>query len=195
MDTLGTPVRRADARKNIAAILDAATTTLARDPDASINDIARAAGVGRVTLYGHFESRAVLVAAVVERAMAATERDLSGVDVTGEPVEALRRLLGVTWDLTYRYGALIVAAQRSLPAQEFHDAHEKPIRRMQTLLRRGRRSGAFRADMPLAWQITTIQGVLHGATDATYRGELTAEKAGRLVTETVVASLSPPGGC
>ena len=195
MDTLGTPVRRADARKNIAAILDAATTTLARDPDASINDIARAAGVGRVTLYGHFESRAVLVAAVVERAMAATERDLSAVDVTGEPTEALRRLLGVTWDLTYRYGALIVAAQRSLPAQEFHDAHEKPIRRMQTLLRRGRRSGAFRADMPLDWQITTIQSVLHGATDATYRGELTAEKAGRLVTETVVAALSPPGGC
>src|SRR5436190_340790 len=80
-----TPVRRADARKNIAAILDAATTSLARDPDASINDIAQAAGVGRVTLYGHFESRAVLVAAVVERAMGSTDRDLASVDVTGEP--------------------------------------------------------------------------------------------------------------
>jgi TetR/AcrR family transcriptional regulator, mexCD-oprJ operon repressor len=191
MRTAGTQARRADARKNIAAILDAATTSLARDPDASINDIARAAGVGRVTLYGHFESRAGLLAAVVDRAMAATERDLSAVDVTGDPTEAMRRLLGVTWDLTYRYGALIVAAQRTLPAQDFHDAHEKPIRRMQALLRRGRRSGAFRTDMPLDWQITLIQSVLHGASDATYRGELSADKAGRLVAESVLAALRP----
>jgi TetR/AcrR family transcriptional repressor of mexCD-oprJ operon len=42
--------RRADARKNIAAILEAATACLAKDPDVSINEIAKAAGVGRVTL-------------------------------------------------------------------------------------------------------------------------------------------------
>jgi TetR/AcrR family transcriptional regulator, mexCD-oprJ operon repressor len=45
--------------------------------------------------------------------------------------------------------------------------------------------------MPLDWQITLIQSLLHGATDATYRGELTPEKAGRLVTETVLAALRP----
>jgi AcrR family transcriptional regulator len=191
MTTVGTRTRRADARKNIAAIRDAATTALARDPDASVNDIARAAGVGRVTLYGHFDSRAVLVEAVVERAMAATESELSAVDVTGEPTEVMRRLLGVTWDLTHRYGALIVAAQRTLPAEAFRAAHEEPVRRMQTLLRRGRRSGAFRADMPLDWQITLIQSVLHGASGATYRGELSPAKAGGLVTESVLAALRP----
>ena len=191
MGTVGTQVRRADALKNIAAILDAATAALARDPDASINDIAQAAGVGRVTLYGHFGSRAALLSAVVARAMAATESDLAAVDVAGDPVEAMRRVLGVTWDLTYRYGALIVAAQRTLPAADLHDAHEKPIRRMQTLLRRGRRAGVFRTDMPLDWQITLIQSLLHGASDATYRGELAADKAGRLVSETVLAALRP----
>ena len=49
--------KRSDALRNIEAILEAATTCLARDPDASVNSIAQAAGVGRVTLYGHFESR------------------------------------------------------------------------------------------------------------------------------------------
>ncbi len=191
MSTVGIGTRRADARKNIAAILDAATTALARDPDASVNDIARAAGVGRVTVYGHFDSRPALVAAVVDRAMAATEGELSGVDLTGEPIDVMRRLLGVTWDLTHRYGALIVAAQRSLPTEAFRAAHEEPIRRMQTLLRRGRRSGVFRRDMPLDWQITLIQSLLHGATDATYRGELSPDKAGRLVTESVLAALRP----
>ncbi len=56
--------QRADARRNIAAILDAATDCLARDPDMSIAGIAAAAGVGRITLYGHFKTRAALVNAV-----------------------------------------------------------------------------------------------------------------------------------
>ena len=49
--------QRADARRNVAAILDAAVLCLTRNPDASIADIAEAAGVGRVTVYGHFKTR------------------------------------------------------------------------------------------------------------------------------------------
>jgi TetR/AcrR family transcriptional repressor of mexCD-oprJ operon len=64
-------------------------------------------------------------------------------------------------------------------------------RRSWTLLRRGRRSGIFRTDMPLDWQITLIQSLLHGATDATYRSELSPDRAGALVTENVLASLRP----
>ena len=46
--------RRADARRNIAKILDAAVARLSEDPAASVGSVAEAAGVGRVTLYGHF---------------------------------------------------------------------------------------------------------------------------------------------
>src|SRR5215472_9528755 len=59
--------QRADARRNVAAILDAATDCLARDPEMSIAGIAAAAGVGRITLYGHFSTRAELVDAVLAR--------------------------------------------------------------------------------------------------------------------------------
>jgi AcrR family transcriptional regulator len=68
-DHADTPARgrRADARRNINAILDAALTCLSRDPDVSIGEIAKTAGVGRVTLYGHFASRTELVDAVFAR--------------------------------------------------------------------------------------------------------------------------------
>ncbi|MGW3867651.1 TetR/AcrR family transcriptional regulator, partial [Streptomyces sp. NPDC005047] len=49
--------RRADAQHNVAKILDAAIDCLSRSSDASVVQIAQAAGVGRVTLYGHFPSR------------------------------------------------------------------------------------------------------------------------------------------
>lgn len=188
--TTGTPAKRADALKNIAAILDAATTALALDPDASINDIATAAGVGRVTLYGHFPNRAALVAQVVDRAMQNSDAVLEAVDLEGDTREALGRLLEASWHVTHRYGGLVLAAQAALPDRDLRQAHDKPAQRMRALLRRGRREGIVRRDMPLAWQLTTIQGVLHAASAAVHRGELPAEQAPRLIRTTVLAALT-----
>ncbi|HET9422624.1 MAG TPA: TetR/AcrR family transcriptional regulator [Nocardioides sp.] len=187
--TTGIP-KRADARRNIAAILDAATACLAVDPDASINDIAIAAGVGRVTLYGHFPNRAALVARVVDRAIQNSDAELEAVDINGDAHEALGRLLEASWHVTHRYGALVLAAQSALPDRDFRDAHDKPAQRVLKLLRRGRREGTIRTDMPLDWQVTTIQGLLHAASGAVQRGELSAERAPALVRTTVLAALT-----
>ena len=51
-------LRRADAQRNVQRILDAAVACLAERPNATMADIAKVAGLGRVTLYGHFSSRA-----------------------------------------------------------------------------------------------------------------------------------------
>jgi AcrR family transcriptional regulator len=190
--TRATP-KRADARKNIAAILDAAIQCLAHDPDASVSDIATAAGVGRVTLYGHFESRGALVAQVVERAIREGDAALEAVDLTGDPRAALGRLLEASWHVTHRYGGLVMAAQAALPESDFREAHDKPVQRVQRLLRRGRREGSFRTDMPIDWQVMTIQGVIHAASGAVHRGEVAAERAPALIRATVLAALTPPG--
>jgi AcrR family transcriptional regulator len=55
---------RADARANRDRILDIARDALAADPAASLNSIAKAAGVGAGTLYRHFPSREALVLGV-----------------------------------------------------------------------------------------------------------------------------------
>lgn len=56
---------RRDATENRAALIDAAKTVLQRDPDASLETIATAAGLSRRAVYGHFPSRDDLVRAVV----------------------------------------------------------------------------------------------------------------------------------
>ncbi|NUU21840.1 MAG: TetR/AcrR family transcriptional regulator, partial [Streptomycetaceae bacterium] len=90
--------RRADAERNLAAIIEAGRVCLSRNPTASMTEIAQAAGVGRVTLYGHFSSREDLVEAVVKHVM----RDADGAfeaarTDTGPAAEALSRLVRGSW--------------------------------------------------------------------------------------------------
>ena len=62
--------RRSDADRSVQAILEAALAALASDPDASMAEIARRAGVVRATIYAHFPTRESLLDAVMEHATA-----------------------------------------------------------------------------------------------------------------------------
>lgn len=182
--------KRADARRNVEAIVQAATSLLAVDPAAGVNEIAKAAGVGRVTLYGHFDSRSTLVREVVDRAIRQTDTALAGEDFAGDAIQALGRLLEVTWQLTHRFGALVVAATGTLTPDEVRRAHEEPAARVRMLLERGRGAGQFSTDAPIEWQVSVIQAILHGASAAVHRGEISADEAPSLVRKTVLAALT-----
>ena len=60
--------RRADAERSISSIINGALEALASDPDASMAEIARRAGVVRATIYMHFPTREALLDAVMEHA-------------------------------------------------------------------------------------------------------------------------------
>src|SRR6266542_155221 len=96
--------RRADAQRNVAAILDAAVVLLGRQPEAGMDDIAAAAGVARQTVYAHFRSRQALLDAVVERVTAKVTAVLDTLDLDrGSAADALRRWLDTAWGLLERY--------------------------------------------------------------------------------------------
>jgi AcrR family transcriptional regulator len=188
--TAPTGRRRADARRNSARIVSAARARLSSDPNATIDDIAQAAGVGRMTLYGHFRTRAELVDAAIVEALRAGEETLSSLDLTGDPREAMRRLLTSSWSLVAESSALLIAAQESLPAGRVRELHDEPARRVEELVRRGRAEGVFRPDLPLAWLVSVIQYILHGAVEETRRGRLAADEAADVVTRSILSLLT-----
>jgi TetR/AcrR family transcriptional regulator, mexCD-oprJ operon repressor len=189
----GTP-KRADARRNIEAILDAATSCLAADPDCSVGEVAAAAGVGRVTLYGHFKSRAALVDAVVTRAMADTDAALEVVDLIGDPREALARLIEATWQLTDRFGALVVAAEQVLSPERMQQVHAGRMQqRVDGLIARGQAEGVFRNDLPKDWLVATLHALVHAAAQATATGQLTTQQAPHFINAIAQAALTTPG--
>ena len=185
--------KRADAQRNIAAILDAATDSLTRDPAASTSEIAKAAGVGRVTLYGHFPSRADLVDAVFVHAIETGEELLGQVDLTGDPRTALARLTESSWHLVDRYRSLLMAAQDTLPPGRVRELHADPMARVERLLERGRTEGVFRTDLPTSWLVSVMHNVMHGAADDIHAGRITPDQAAPYITATLLAAFTPPG--
>jgi AcrR family transcriptional regulator len=181
--------KRADARRNVDAILEAAIRELASSPDASMADIAAAAGVGRVTVYAHFASREDLVRQAVSRVIAEGELALGEVDLTGDAREALGRLIESSWHQIVRIGALMTAAVDVLDPAELRELHDAPAARVQSLVRRGRREGAFRSDLPEVWLVGVVHMVMQGASVEVTAGRLRADAAAATITATVVAAL------
>lgn len=192
-DTGGERVRRADARRNIAAILDAAVSCLQRDPAVSLADIAAEAGVGRITLYGHFRSRAELVEAVLEEAMLRADAVLDDVEVSGDPAEALALLVSTSWRVVEQFRCILQAAQRELSAERIREAHERVVKRLLGLVERGRADGSFREDLPAEWLVTVVLQLIHAAADEVAAGRLDGDDAGWYVVATVLAAYTPTG--
>ncbi|QKG22905.1 TetR family transcriptional regulator [Actinomadura verrucosospora] len=186
------PRRRADAERSIARIVAAARETLSRDPNTGIDDIAKAAGVGRMTLYGHFRTRADLVEAALADALRAGDEALSAVDLTGDPRNALSRLLESSWTLVAESAALSTAAQDVLPAGRVRELHAAPAQRMEELIRRGQDEGVFRTDLPLTWLVNVVHYVLQGAAEENRTGRLKTKETARVVTATVQSILAAP---
>ena len=86
--------RRSDARRNRAAILEAAARALRSADDLQLREVAEAAGVSRSTLHRHFSSRAALEEELRAAAVAELRRTIAEA-LTGErpPLAVLRRLV------------------------------------------------------------------------------------------------------
>ncbi len=188
-----TAAKRADALRSIDAIVQAAAECLGSNPEASLSEIARAAGVGRVTLYAHFNSRAEVVDAAMSRAIDRGNEVLDTVDLTGDPLLALARYIEAGWHLVDQARALLAAAQRELSAGRIRELHAGPAARVETLVARGRAEGTFRTDLPLAWMVNVLHTVMHSATEEIRAGRLTPEHAAGHITATVLAAFTPPG--
>lgn len=186
------PRKRADAVRNMEAILDAAAIRLSEDADASMADIASAAGVGRVTLYGHFPSRRDLVDATVGRALAEGHAALDAVDLTGDARAALCRLIASSWLLIAQIGSLMAAAQAELGPERIRELHEQPAARVEELIRRGQHDGVFRTDLPSSWLTTLLHVTMHGAAGEIREGRIIHTDAAFVIAAAMLAAYTAP---
>src|SRR5690348_4041288 len=140
---------RADALRNRERVLAAAKAVFsAGGPDASLETVARRAGVGIGTLYRHFPTREALFEAVYRREVEQLSELAEQLKNEAEPVEALRRWL--------RSNVEFVATKKGMAAALTLAAHgmselyaysaDRLTKAIGSLLDRAIASGEIRAD-------------------------------------------------
>lgn len=179
---------RADAQRNRESILEAAKQAFTRfGANASLDDIAKQAGVGAGTLYRHFPTRDALIEAVyrseVEK-MAAAERQFAA---TMAPMDALRAWMLLLVD--YIAAKQIIApALNSVvggPSKLYEGSRAQIQGAIDALVKRAVRSGEVRRDLDPSDLLRALIGVSH----VTY-GPGWEQSARRLV-EILVAGSRP----
>jgi AcrR family transcriptional regulator len=182
--------RRADAERSVAAILDAALEALASDPDSSMSEIARRAGVVRATIYVHFPTRESLLDAVMEHAVAeVADATRAAEPQRGEPREALERVLRATWRELDRFHALLAINTTRLSAEELHRRHLPVLDQFAPLIERGRTKGVFRSDLPVSWQLAVIRAIVHTASREIQSGRIPDSNAEAAMISTILAAI------
>ena len=141
---------RSDAQRNRERILEVAKEAFTRSgANASLDDIAKQAGVGPGTLYRHFPARDALLEAVyrteVEK-LAAAERRFAD---TMAPLEALRAwmLLFIDYIATKKIIAPALNTLAGGPSQVFEASYTQIWEAIRTLVKRAIQNGDIRKDL------------------------------------------------
>jgi TetR/AcrR family transcriptional regulator, mexCD-oprJ operon repressor len=141
------PLPRPSLRDRVkTAILEAAAEVLAAHGEqASMSDVAAAAGVARATVYRYFPSRQVLLDELAQLAVAEAAERLAGGGLESVPVpEAIER--AVRSLVAVGDSFVVLARERVAPEPEqFEAAVGRPLAR---LFERGQTSGEIRDDVP-----------------------------------------------
>jgi AcrR family transcriptional regulator len=189
--TPGSPRRRADAERSIARILDAAVDALAGDPDASMAEIARRAGVVRATIYVHFPTREALLEAVTHRAVAEVADVIETAEPhRGDPAEALGRVVAASWRTLGRYHALVAINTQHHGHDELRRRHSSVLAALEPLIERGQADGTFRAGVPTAWHLSMLLALVHAASGELGAGRVDDAEAEPALIATVLGALN-----
>jgi AcrR family transcriptional regulator len=157
---------RTDAQRNRERILEVAKEAFTRSgANASLDDIAKEAGVGAGTLYRHFPTRDALIEAVyrteVER-MAAAEKKFSA-DLP--PVEALRAwmLLFIDYIATKQIIGPALHSVVGGPSKLYEGSRTQIKGAIDSLVKRAIKSGDIRRDLEPFDLLRALIGVSHVA--------------------------------
>ncbi|MCI2417887.1 TetR/AcrR family transcriptional regulator [Saccharopolyspora sp. K220] len=162
MATTGARRLRADAQRNRDRLLDAAVRRFSEDGlDATLDAIAKDAGVGIGTLYRHFPTRDALVEAAYRNELAKLCEAAPELLATMPPDQAMRTWMDrfVDYMMTKHGMADALRAVIASGGNPYAESRDRMVAAITTLLRAGVAAGTVRPDVEPVDVLTSISGL------------------------------------
>ncbi|WP_031468033.1 TetR/AcrR family transcriptional regulator [Sciscionella sediminilitoris] len=143
-------------------ILRAAATLLSRNNGATMDEVAKAAGISRATLHRYFAGRKTLIKALEELGIAETERAFQAARLDeGTATEALHRVVAETESTAPLLSFLL--SEDQLYLEEPSEGWQQLEDRLAALFHRGQADGEFRIDMSTTWLSDALLALIAAA--------------------------------
>src|SRR6202161_2125888 len=153
---------RADAQRNRERVLEVSKQAFTRyGASASLDDIAKEAGVGAGTLYRHFPTRDALIEAVYRSEVEKLAAAANGFAAAMAPVEALRAwlLLFVDYIAAKHIIAPALNSVAGGPSRLYQGSRSLIQRAIEELVKRAKKSGDVRKDIDPSDLLRAVIGV------------------------------------
>ncbi|MFI7502206.1 TetR/AcrR family transcriptional regulator [Streptomyces sp. NPDC049687] len=164
-------------------VLRSAAALLTRKSTATMDEVAKAAGISRATLHRHFAGRDALVRALEALGIAECEAALDRARLDEGPAdEAVRRLAreiqSAAGLLAFLYGE-----NQLWEGDGQHEGWRRLDARIGAVFQRGQRSGEFRIDLTPAWLTEALYGLIASAAWATLDGRVASRDFPHMIAE------------
>ncbi|SCF56800.1 TetR/AcrR family transcriptional regulator [Streptomyces sp. Ncost-T10-10d] len=141
-------------------VLRSAAALLTRKSTATMDEVARAAGIGRATLHRHFAGRDALVKALESLGIQEFEAALDAAALDeGSCEEALRRFV-VAVEPSAGLLSFLVTENQLFEGDEVNEGWNRLDARVSAFFRRGQERGEIRIDLTPAWLTEALYGLI-----------------------------------
>lgn len=178
-----------DAQKDEDKLLDSLALAMVKQPKASMDELARAVSIGRMTLYRFCPTRDELIERLFQYGIRTISKDLDDAKLdTAPPLEALRFMTQGSlkhWEITLFMTRYWKPTHDCPPPDLDWDA------KMDAFFLRGQQEGVFRIDIPAPSLSEIWVALFVGLVDAEYRGRIARQALPNLLEHAFLHGAMP----
>lgn len=180
----------ARATRSREALINAGIALLIMNPKASLKEVAEHAGVGRATLYRHFETREQLIQEIAQESLDMTDAVMAPIKKQALSGKAtLEAMFHALMPMADRYHFLLslwsIAEGDDLVLAAYH----RQLEELYIIIEKARQEGSIRPELTNDWIMVTVDTMIYSGWWLIAEGKCTAQQAAEQAVLTLFSGI------